>query len=96
MVDTVSKPSDTLFDTSLINLNSVFFVDGSTMRNPTHGSPCVSYGIYSNHDIVKSTNIPNNLSAQAAVVFFILETGNHVTVHTDSQYAFNVCHDFTH
>ena len=56
VVDTVSKTTDALFHTSLINLNSVFFVDGSAMRNPTHGSPCVSYEIYTNYDIIDSAS----------------------------------------
>ena len=95
VVNTVAKPRDALFDTSLINHNSVFFVDGSAMRNPTHGSPCVSYEICTSHNIVASANL--KITCLLRQLFFsILGTGKYVTVHTDSQYAFNVCHDCFH
>ena len=69
------------------------------MRNPTDGSPCVSYAVCTNHAIVESAKLPNNLSAQAAELFaithaFILGTRKNITVYTGSQYAFNVFHDF--
>ena len=80
-------------------LKNILFVDGYTMRNPKDGFPCVSYAVCTNHAMVESAKLPNNLFAQAAELFaitcaFILGTGNNVTVHTDSQYAFNVCCEF--
>ena len=53
-----------------LTLTLFFFIDDSAVRNPTDGSPCVSYEICTNHDIVESTNIPNNLSVLAAFFSF--------------------------
>lgn len=46
VVDAVSKPRDALFD---INPDSVIFVEGYALRNPTDGSPCVFYAICTTH-----------------------------------------------
>ncbi len=65
------------------------------MRDPFN----VSYAVCTGHGIVESAKLPETLSAQAAQLFaltcaFILGTGQNITVYTDSQYAFNVCHNF--
>lgn len=58
VADIVSEPQDALFDPPLINPNWVFFVDGSAMRNPTDGSPCVSYVLCTENAIVEDAKLP--------------------------------------
>uniref|UniRef100_A0A7N8WJ00 ribonuclease H n=1 Tax=Mastacembelus armatus TaxID=205130 RepID=A0A7N8WJ00_9TELE len=99
LVEATANPRDDLFDTPLVNAEAVFFVDGSSMRNPSNGAPCVAYAVCTEYDIIESARLPSHLSAQAAELFaltraFILGTGKRITVYTDSQYAFNVCHNF--
>ncbi len=52
----VSRPRDALFDTPLTNPDSVYFVDGSAMRDPSNSSLCVSYAVCTEHDTVESAS----------------------------------------
>lgn len=73
-------------------------MDGSSRKNE-QGKAQTGYAVVTDNTILKAEKLPSNYSAQAAEIVALTEAcklmeGKHVTIYTDSQYAFSTVHTF--
>ncbi|XP_060786601.1 uncharacterized protein LOC132892291 [Neoarius graeffei] len=93
------SPRADLKSDPLENPDMILYVDGSASRDPETGKNKVGFAIVSDHEVLKASRLPSNLSAQAAELCALIEAcklaaGQSVNIFTDSRYAFGVVHDF--
>ncbi|KAM9138980.1 uncharacterized protein ACDP82_008604 [Pangshura tecta] len=93
-----TRPRDDLLDVPLQNLDLLYFVDGSCLRD-SKGKLVAGYAVCTACDVVESAFLSSVFSSQVAELVAltracILATDQTVTIYTDSRYAFGVVHDY--